>query len=236
MNGIEETLKELDAGRVLDVATQEGRFVQTLMDNLRSYTSVVGIDVNEAYIERARDSIQSPDVSFLVMDAGELEFEDESFDMVTISASLHHLEDVDRVLAETRRVLRPGGRLLVLEMQRDTWTEPELTSIMLHEWAAAIDTALGRLHNKTFTSGEILAHVEKLGLRNTRVSVHRDTDSDPMDQERVEMIRQVIGVLIERAGQLPDSADLVARGEELRRRLTEFGAQGEPVVLVTCEK
>jgi ubiquinone/menaquinone biosynthesis C-methylase UbiE len=233
---IEDMLHEMDGGRVLDVATQEGRFARTLMENLRSYTSMVGIDVNENFIERARDSTQAQGVSFLAMDAANMEFEDECFDTVAISASLHHMADVDQVLSEMRRVLKPGGRLIVLEMHRDTWTEPELTSIMLHEWAAAIDTSLGRLHNRTFTTGEILAHVDKLGMRNRQSSIHRDTDSDPMDQERLEKLREVVGLLVERADQAPDPADLAARGAELELRLSDVGAQGEPVILVTCVK
>jgi ubiquinone/menaquinone biosynthesis C-methylase UbiE len=226
----------MEAQRVLDVATQEGRFVRTLMENLKSYDSIVGIDVNEKFIERARDSTEAPGISFLTMNAEELEFEDESFDMVTISASLHHLADVDRVLAELKRVLKPGGRLLVLEMHRDTWTEPELTSILLHEWAAEVDTSLGVLHNRTFTTDEILAHLAKLDMRNTQVSVHRDTDSDPMDQERVDKLTEVIGLVAERAKAASGSADLVARGTELAQRVSDVGAQGEPVILVTCEK
>ena len=46
MNIIERAISSVAGGRVLDVATQEGHFVQMLMKNLSSYTEIVGIDVN----------------------------------------------------------------------------------------------------------------------------------------------------------------------------------------------
>ena len=45
MNIIERAISSIAGGRVLDVATQEGHFVQMLMKNLKSYTEIVGIDV-----------------------------------------------------------------------------------------------------------------------------------------------------------------------------------------------
>jgi ubiquinone/menaquinone biosynthesis C-methylase UbiE len=148
---VERLLQRFDGGRVLDVATQHGRFVEVLIDNLKSYAAIVGIDLERRFIQTARDSISGANVSFQVMDAEDLEFEDESFDTVTISASLHHMGDAERVLSEMKRVLKPGGRLLVVEMHGDAETEPERTSARIHEWAAEIDRALGRLHNGVFS-------------------------------------------------------------------------------------
>jgi hypothetical protein len=99
-----------------------------------------------------------------------------------------------------------------------------------------VDTSLGRLHNKTFTSSDILDAVASLGMRNVQVRRHRDTDSDPMEQEKLDKLERVIGVVSERAAAVPDSDDLIARGCELARRLSEVGAQGEPVLFLTCEK
>jgi ubiquinone/menaquinone biosynthesis C-methylase UbiE len=51
-------------------------------------------------------------VTFLEMDTECLKFEDDTFDAVCISYSLHHLENIDRVSAEMKRVLKPDGILL----------------------------------------------------------------------------------------------------------------------------
>jgi ubiquinone/menaquinone biosynthesis C-methylase UbiE len=100
MDIIEGALSGIAGGRVLDVATQEGRFVQVLMENLKSYTEIVGVDISEQTVATARDTVGQADIQFLVMNAEHLDFADESFDTVSISASFHHLSDIPRVLEE----------------------------------------------------------------------------------------------------------------------------------------
>ena len=149
MDIIEKILSGIDGGRVLDVATQEGHFTQSLMKDLKSYTKIVGIDTNQAAIRSAQSTYGWNDVNFLVMDAERLSFEDKVFDTVTISASLHHLTNIPRVLKEMVRVLKPGGHFMIVEMHRDGPTEATLTSVYLHEWVAEVDRTLGILHNQT---------------------------------------------------------------------------------------
>ena len=143
MDIIEGALGRFDGGRVLDVATLQGGFAQVMRENLKSYAEIVGIDISEKAIEAATAANEADDVSFAVMDATDMDFDDESFDTVAMSASMHHMPDLEGALPEMHRVLRPGGRLIILEMQRDDPTEPELTSVLLHHWAAEIDEARG---------------------------------------------------------------------------------------------
>jgi SAM-dependent methyltransferase len=236
MGVVESTLREVDGGRVLDVATHEGGFVKTLIDNLRSYTAVVGIDLDERFIQKARNTISASNVTFLVMDAKEMEFENESFDTVTVSASLHHMADIQGVLGEMKRVLKPGGRFIVVEMHRDARAEPELSSVYIHQWAAEVDSALGRLHNKTLTRAQILGHFADLGMRAVECRDCRDADSDPMEQETIDRLEKAIGLVADRARGASDCTRLIKRGQELAQRLREVGARGEPVVILIGEK
>jgi ubiquinone/menaquinone biosynthesis C-methylase UbiE len=112
MDVIEKVLGCIAGGRVLDVATQEGGFVQILIENLQDYTEIVGVDINERVIETAQGAMGQEDIRFLVMNAEQLDFKDESFDTVSISASLHHLSDIRRALEEMERVLRTMLRVL----------------------------------------------------------------------------------------------------------------------------
>ena len=105
MNIIERAISSVAGGRVLDVATQEGHFVQMLMKSLQSYTEIVGIDVNKQAIETARDTIGQEKIQFLVMNAEQLDFEDESFDTVSISASFHTY-DPNIIIKLLRLILR----------------------------------------------------------------------------------------------------------------------------------
>jgi SAM-dependent methyltransferase len=231
-----EVLGNISGGRVLDIATLEGRFVRILIEKLKDYQEIVGIDIYERAIENARAAFDQENIRFMVMDAEQLDFEDESFDTVCISASLHHLAKIERVLDEMKRVLKPGGHFILAEMHREAQSEAELTITYLHQWAAEVDSALGRLHNSTFTRQELVDYVVALGL--SKVELYDVVDMDPVtkDESRIEQIEGVIDMVQQRAEGTSRYSEFKARGEALRKRLHEVGALSEPVLLAVGEK
>jgi len=236
VNTIEKALGHIAGGSVLDVGTQEGGFVQILKENLQSYTELVGIDKNERSISTASKSLREDNIRFLVMNAEQMDFEDEHFDTVSISASLHHLANIPRVLGEMKRVLKPGGHFIIIEMHRDGQTEAELTSIYLHHWVAEIDSALDRLHNSTFARQEFMDYAESLELHNIEFYDFCDRDSDPMDKARVEQLESLIERINQRATGVDNAKELKMRGTALRQRLHMVGAQREPILLIIGKK
>jgi demethylmenaquinone methyltransferase/2-methoxy-6-polyprenyl-1,4-benzoquinol methylase len=77
---------------------------------------VTGLDFSPRMLERARR--KEPEIEWVQGDMLELPFEDGSFDSVTVGFGVRNVADLERGLAELRRVLRPGGRLGVLEITR----------------------------------------------------------------------------------------------------------------------
>ncbi len=229
-------LGDIPGGRVLDVATQEGGFVTILMEKLKSYTEIVGVDCDEKAIKAAKSTFEQENIHFIPMDAERLDFADESFDTVNVSASLHHLANVPRVLAEMKRVLRPGGHFIVSEMHRDAQTEAQLTIVQLHHWAAEIDSALGISHNRTLARQEIVDVVAALDLDEVVYHDSGDPDPGPVDEENIERIKNVIDERIRRAEGLSGYEAFERRSREIERRLHEVGVQWEPVVVVVGEK
>jgi demethylmenaquinone methyltransferase / 2-methoxy-6-polyprenyl-1,4-benzoquinol methylase len=78
--------------------------------------TVTGLDFSGRMLERARR--KSAEIEWVVGDLLELPFEDESFDAVTVGFGVRNVDDLARALRELRRVLRPGGRLGILEIVR----------------------------------------------------------------------------------------------------------------------
>jgi SAM-dependent methyltransferase len=172
---IAKMLGSVSGGRILDVATARGGFIDTLVKTLRDYDSFVGIDycasaTSREEMESAKKRFEGKPVRFFEMNAENLKFEDESFDTVCISHSLHHLVRVDMVLAEMKRVLKIGGNFILQEVYCDgDQTEAQKAGELEHEWEARIDTLLGITHNKTFTKQRIMNIVNGLELRELEV-------------------------------------------------------------------
>jgi demethylmenaquinone methyltransferase/2-methoxy-6-polyprenyl-1,4-benzoquinol methylase len=77
---------------------------------------VTGLDFSERMLERARR--KSGAVDWVTGDLLALPFADESFDAATVGFGIRNVPEPERALAELRRVLRPGGRLAILEITR----------------------------------------------------------------------------------------------------------------------
>jgi len=216
-----DILGHISGGRILDVATGSGGFIHFLLEGLKDYTEIIGIDTSErgaaAFAEAFKEQ---PSVRFEPVDALEMDYPKASFDIVCISNSLHHFDDPQAVLRQMARVLRPGGYFLIAEMYRDGQTDAQLTHVHLHHWWAAVDRAAGIVHNETYLRGEILALLSSLGLTNLKLYDLSDTDGNPQSPENLTQLDPAIDRYIQRAEGHPD---LQARGEALRQRLHEIG-------------
>jgi demethylmenaquinone methyltransferase / 2-methoxy-6-polyprenyl-1,4-benzoquinol methylase len=99
--------------RVLDACCGTGDLA---VEAERRGGRVVGLDFSAPMLERARK--KSGTVEWVEDDALELPFPDDEFDAVTVGFGVRNFEDLPRGLRELRRVLRPGGRIAVLEITR----------------------------------------------------------------------------------------------------------------------
>ncbi len=103
---LSDTIKAERGTQVLDLCTGHGVVAAAL---LKRGASVVGLDFSQAMIALAKSA--APEAEFVHGDAMAMEFEDASFDAVTIGFGVPHFPDPLRGLTEAARVLKPGGRL-----------------------------------------------------------------------------------------------------------------------------
>lgn len=114
---------------VVDLATGSGDVAFKLRDRLGPSVAVKGLDFCEPMLDEARrkraDQAHYSDLEFSFGDCMELPLEDNSVDAVTISFGVRNFEDRQKGLREILRILKPGGRLFVLEFsQPDRWFRP----------------------------------------------------------------------------------------------------------------
>lgn len=236
MDIFKEILGNIAGGRVLDIATSRGGFIEQLQENLASYDTITGVDIDADILETAKNKFDETSIQFIQMDAAQLGFVNGRFDTVCASAALHHLPDVPQVLDEIKRVLKPGGTFIFIEMHREAQTEAQRTIVQMHHWAADVDTARGIYHNKTFMRQELGDFIERLALQNLVIHDFARLDSDPADKEAIKHCQDTIERVLQRAIGLPKYASFKVRGEELRECLLAEGVQWEPLLFVTGQK
>ena len=106
--------------RVLDIAGGTGDLSLAFHKKVGATGTVVHTDINEAMLRQGRDRLIDSGVLLptTLCDAEALPFATGSFDLVSVAFGLRNMTHKDRALAEMNRVLRPGGRLLVLEFSK----------------------------------------------------------------------------------------------------------------------
>ena len=107
--------------RVLDVGCGTGAFEKRLVE-AGVAGDIVGIDLSPNMLRQARAKLADvPTVTFQQADVHALPFDDAGFDIVVSASTFHYFDDPDQALNEIARVLRPGGRFVVLDWCQDYW-------------------------------------------------------------------------------------------------------------------
>lgn len=139
-------LAELRPGQsALDVCCGTGDLVFELAERVQPAGSVIGCDFSERMLDRAREKGRergAVGARFEWADVLDLPYADDRFDAVTVGFGVRNLADLDRGLAEMARVLKPGGRMVILEITQPR--RPPL-STFFGFWFDRVVPLLGRL-------------------------------------------------------------------------------------------
>ncbi|HZV73651.1 MAG TPA: bifunctional demethylmenaquinone methyltransferase/2-methoxy-6-polyprenyl-1,4-benzoquinol methylase UbiE [Conexibacter sp.] len=165
--------------RALDVACGTGDLALELAGRVGPGGEVVACDFSEQMLELARrKAADRPTVRFEWANALELPYADDEFAAATVGFGVRNFTDLERGLSELARVVRPGGKVVVLEM---TTPSRPLLSAFFRVWFDRVVPLLGRLagDSDAFTylpssvrrfpgPQELAATMERCGLRSIR--------------------------------------------------------------------
>lgn len=217
MKSFEENLSNLNGGIILDVATGFGDLLELLANKFKSYELGTGIDFAENKITETIKNNKKH--TFQVMNAISLEFEDESFDTVSISDSLHHFNETDRVtvLSEMKRVLKPNGLFIICEVSQSPDCLKDNSYRHAHHWWSKVNRLQGIDHFETLNYDEISSYIAPLNLNTIHVSEVIDSGTEKETAQALEAISKNIDILVTDLKNLGNQDDLILKGQNLKK-------------------
>ncbi|GLW99710.1 class I SAM-dependent methyltransferase [Microtetraspora sp. NBRC 16547] len=164
--------------RLLDVGCGDGSYTVRLAEG---FTKVDGVDIESVRLKMFAERIEGTDLAERItireMSASELDFPDDTFDLVTAIEVVEHVHELDRALKEIHRVLKPGGLFQLTTPNR--WFPLETHGVLFRgrryrSTRAPFLTWVRPLHRRmadarTFTGAEIRGHLTRAGLRTRRL-------------------------------------------------------------------
>lgn len=174
-------LEDLQPKQILDIATGTGDFaIESLKLNPEK---VIGVDISEGMLNVGREKMKKRGYSDIIdMQSGDsenLHFDDNKFDAVIVAFGVRNFENLEKGLSEMNRVLRPGGRAVILEFSKPTvfpfkqlynfyfrWILPKIGKLVSKDNAAY--TYLPESVNEFPYGDKFLSILEKTGYKNTR--------------------------------------------------------------------
>jgi ubiquinone/menaquinone biosynthesis C-methylase UbiE len=225
--------KDIEIRNVLDVGTGNGAFIHVLKKTF-PHAEITGVDPNPESLEAARESY--PEITFRQMTAEKLEFEDNVFDVVSISMALHHLPKVKKGLREMKRVVKPNGYIIINENISDNLNPAQEVHKMYHHFRSRIDRLTGKFHRKTFTKDAILQMLKVAELSVQFFFEQRRNVNLVEDEAELELRVDKMKLMLEKIKGRPEYEILQPQIEEFRNKALKYGFQPATSLVIVIRK
>lgn len=155
--------------RILEVGCGRG-FYEAAVVKIYPGVKIVGVDLNEKYLEVARRAVKDDNVTFLKADATKLPFGNGEFDRIICTEVLEHIRDDERVIREIFRVLKPRGKVLITVPNKDYpffWDPVNFILERLFKWHIPSNiwwlAGIWADHVRLYSEEELLRKIEGVG-------------------------------------------------------------------------
>lgn len=210
--------------RILDVGTGNGNFIKIISSMTDSFEEIIGIDELEVAVSTSSKNFDDERISFQLMSGYNMEFDDDSFDMVCLANTLHHLNDVKGLFKEMERVLKPGGIILINEMIANGLTKRQKSHMKIHHFAASIDRAVGAVHNETMSATDILKLLEtssELKIKDAwNMAFERPAENT---KEEIEWLCATVDRVLKKVEDHEGYNDFVKQGDKIKKYIKKTG-------------
>lgn len=235
LSELQKYLKRINAGHLLDVATGEGDFLLFLLESFSSVDSATGLDMNLENIKIARQKFGRQKVDLLQGNVRKLPFEDNYFDTVTVSNSLHHFENPLKSIQSMLRVLAPGGLLVINEMINENLNAAQQAHFEYHSLKAEIDNATGSYHRQIYTKDEILEIVRESSLEPAVLVISVDPPTI-YSREKLWQFFHKFDDFISNATHLSNGLEFEQRAQTIKEMIEANGLQKPPQLGILAYK
>jgi len=238
MDEFNERLRNYSAGRVLDFGTGEGASVLAIIDAVKDYHEVIGVDTVNPQRKLAEGLLKNPRFRYLQHDGFPLPFESSHFDTVSMSHVVHHLPPDLRLTAlrELMRVLKPGGVFLFLEGYRDGQSGARKTQTYWHSLRAVMEREDGLHHYLTLMRAELVAMINSLGFHDCEMFDFLQMREDFKDESNIQNIAKFMDQDIETRRHLKRYEQYRRMVGLLKRRLARTGYLRAKALVAICHK
>jgi ubiquinone/menaquinone biosynthesis C-methylase UbiE len=182
---LKKRLGGYDAGSLLDIAVGRGDFLRFALSSFKSWHRASGIDIDPETLQIADQSFGNSCVILVNGSALAMPFISGYFDTITMSNALHHIEDLKSLFAETFRVCKSNGLIVINEMLDENHSRPQEPYMLYHRFIAEVDNQLGRYHHEPFGLKELLSIVKNSGLNTLDYFIHEEVTGDCLDEDEI---------------------------------------------------
>ncbi|QWB99534.1 class I SAM-dependent methyltransferase [Mycoplasmatota bacterium] len=162
MKNLKNYLEKYDNPRILDIGSGKGDFIKLIDYIFQDYQEIIGIDIVDYLLEMDESAFNhNPKIKWMGKEVLDTNFPKNSFDIISLSNTLHHIKDIKSMLEQMVYMLKPNGMIIVNElMAAEDLSDKEISHQLLHSFAAKIDHEIGMLHSQVFSKENIIQAIE----------------------------------------------------------------------------
>jgi ubiquinone/menaquinone biosynthesis C-methylase UbiE len=162
MNELKKYLNQYENPRILDIGSGKGDFIGLIDFIYQDYSEIIGIDIVD-YLSEMNEAAfnHNPKIKFMDMDVLDTTFPKNSFDIISLSNTLHHIKDIKSIFNQMEALLKPGGMMIISELiSKNDLTDKQFSHQLLHSFAAKVDHELNKVHSQVFTKENVMLAID----------------------------------------------------------------------------